>query len=75
MHRYVNGEADSDIKAFELSSDSITVEFSDGTVYLYDCSSAGVANIQQMKQLALSGRGLNTYINNYAKRDHAVRIR
>jgi len=75
MHRYVNDEAHSDINGFELSSDSITVEFSDGTVYLYDCSSAGVANIQQMKQLALSGKGLNAYINSYAQRAQAVRIR
>ena len=75
MHHYINGEANSDIKAFELSPDAITVEFSDATVHLYNCSSTGVANIQQMKHLELSGRDMNAYINNYAKWDHAARIR
>jgi hypothetical protein len=75
MQRYGNLGGDSGVRAFEISSDSITVEFSDGAVYLYNYSSAGTANIEQMKQLALSGSGLNSYINRNVRKAYAARLR
>ncbi len=74
MRRYGDPEGTSSVRAFEFSVDSITVEFSDGTVYLYNHSSAGLANVQQMKQLALSGKGLDHYITHYARKAHAAQL-
>jgi hypothetical protein len=74
MRRYGDTDGNCSVRAFELSVDSITVEFSDGTVYLYNHSSAGIANIQQMKQLALNGKGLDNYIIHYARKAHAAQL-
>ncbi len=74
MRRYGDPEGTSSIRAFELSVDSITVEFSDGTVFLYNHSSTGLANVQQMKQLALNGQGLDHYITHYARKAHAAQL-
>ena len=38
------------------------LKFSDGAVYLYTNQSAGSANIEYMKQLAIAGEGLNSFI-------------
>lgn len=62
------------VQAFEFSVDGITVAFGDGAVYRYDHASAGLANIQQMKQLALNGEGLDRYIRLYARDAHAARL-
>ncbi|GLH71307.1 hypothetical protein GETHPA_28400 [Geothrix rubra] len=75
MRRYGDPAGDSRIRAFEFSADGITVEFQDGAIYRYDHANTGLANIQQMKQLALSGKGLNRYIDRYARRNYALRLR
>jgi len=75
MQRYGNAGGDSGIRAFEPGADSITVEFSDGAIYRYTYASAGASCIEQMKQLALRGSGLNGYINSYAKRAYESRLR
>jgi len=75
MRPYGQSGGNIGVRAFEISVDSITVEFNDGAVYLYNHSSTGIANVQQMKQLALSGDGLDSYIDLYARRAHAERLR
>ncbi|WP_243295606.1 hypothetical protein [Geothrix mesophila] len=75
MQRYGNAGGDSGIRAFECGTDSITVEFSDGAVYRYTYRSAGAGVIEQMKQLALRGSGLNGYINRHAKNAYESRLR
>ena len=75
MERYRNRGGDSGIVAYELGSDSITVKFSDGSVYLYTNQSAGSANIERMKQLAVSGEGLNSFINRRVRKGYARKLR
>jgi hypothetical protein len=75
MRHYGDSTGESRVRAFEFSADGITVEFSDGTIYRYDHATTGLANVQQMKQLALSGKGLNGYIDRYARRNYAIRLR
>jgi hypothetical protein len=67
VERYVNLDGDSGVRAYEVGVDSIAVEFVDGRVYLYTYGSAGSSNVEQMKVLARSGRGLSTFISRYAK--------
>jgi hypothetical protein len=75
MERYRNRGGDSGVVAYEEGPDFIRVQFSDGHVYLYTYASAGAREIEQMKQLANNGQGLNSFINTtvrkkYARREH-----
>lgn len=62
MEFYKNLSGDSGVAAYEITNDSIKVGFKDGCVYLYTYQSAGSANIERMKSLAISGQGLNSFI-------------
>lgn len=74
MQRYSNLSGQSGIKSYTVGSNYIDVYFSDGAAYRYTYASAGSTAIEQMKQLAASGRGLNSYINRYVKYDYAVKL-
>jgi hypothetical protein len=62
MERYQNHNGDSGIVAYEILEQAIIVQFKNGGKYLYSYASAGSDCIEQMKKLALKGRGLNTFI-------------
>ncbi len=62
MERYKNLGGNSGVSAYEISDESITVQFSSGAVYLYTYNSAGSSNIKKMKSLAVAGKGLNSFI-------------
>lgn len=70
MERYRNLGENSGVDSYEIGEDRITVQFTDGTIYLYTYSSAGSANIETMKALAIKGRGLNTFINTTVKKKY-----
>lgn len=59
---YANLGGDSGVVRYEIDEQSITVEFSDGSAYLYTYASAGESNIERMKSLAKRGEGLNEFI-------------
>lgn len=67
MVRYRNSGGDSGIHAYEIEDNFIKVQFKDRKTYLYTYSSAGSHHIEQMKALAIRGKGLNSYINTYVK--------
>jgi len=48
MERYQNLGGDSGVAAYEIGPDSITVQFREGSIYLYNNQSTGASNIQQM---------------------------
>jgi len=63
METYGNAGGDSGISACEIGSDYVSVQFSNtGKVYTYSYSKAGKSHVDQMKILARSGSGLNSYI-------------
>lgn len=64
MTKYKDVNGDSGIEAYEIGADKISVKFK-GTVkiYVYSYTSAGKENVEYMKKLALSGDGLNSFIN------------
>ena len=70
MERYKNLDRNSSIFSYEFRAGYIDVAFEDGTVYRYTVASAGSENLNNMKVLATSGRGLNSYINTYVKRGY-----
>jgi hypothetical protein len=71
MERYKNLGGDSNVNAYELGDGSITVRFNDGSHYQYTNQSAGAAAIASMQQLAVQGRGLNSFIMRYARKAYA----
>ncbi len=75
MEHYKNLGGDSGVSAFEIGDDSIKVQFSDSSVYLYTNQSAGAQNIEQMKVLARQGEGLNSFINKRVRKAYASKLR
>jgi hypothetical protein len=75
MERYANLSGDSGVALYEIGSDSIRIQFSEGSVYLYTCSSAGAGNIERMKKLASAGRGLSSFIATTVKKRYARKER
>lgn len=75
MERYKNLGGDSGVSAYEIGDDNIKVEFNDNALYLYTYSSAGRQNIEQMKNLAKQGQGLNGFINSNVKFKYESKLR
>ena len=75
MTPYGNLGGNSGIEAYEIGPDFIRVQFADGSVYLYTYASAGSQNIEHMKQLAVDGRGLNSFITTTVRYDYARKER
>lgn len=64
MQRYANRGGNSNVVAYEIAPNSITVQFASGRYryYLYSYSAPGIAAVEHMKRLAEAGSGLNSYI-------------
>jgi len=75
MEIYKNLGGNSNVRAYEIEGESITVQFGDGSVYLYTYQSAGQDKIEQMKILAIAGRGLNSFIMRRVKKAYAAKLR
>lgn len=75
MQRYRNLGGDSGVVVYEIDEDSIAVEFSDGSVYVYTYQNAGSNNIEQMKELAVAGRGLNSFINKHVRKKYDKKLK
>ncbi len=75
MESYRNLGGNSGVEAYEIGQDFIKVQFSDGSVYMYTNKSAGAPNIEQMKQLAINGQGLNSFISTTVRDNYAWKKR
>ena len=68
MDRYKNLGNDSGISYYQIEDESISIWFKGNSkIYSYSYIRAGQAHVENMKQLAANGRGLNSYINRYVK--------
>lgn len=74
MTPYKNLSGKSGVRAYSLASDSITVSFAGGATYVYTADSAGRSHIARMRRLALSGRGLSSYIARHVRDRYAARL-
>jgi hypothetical protein len=74
MKPYKNLNSDSGVIAYEIADKSITIKFRDGGKYLYDYVSPGQADVDEMKRLALAGKGLATYINAHVRERFAGKL-
>lgn len=71
MERYKNLHGNSGVEAYEIRPHSIVVRFKDKWNYLYNDEKLGAEIIDKMKQLALQGAGLSTYISTNVKDNYA----
>lgn len=65
MERYRNSS--SGVEAFEIGFDYILVKFDSFKTYKYSYRKTGEYKVEKMKTLAIRGKGLNSFINKYAK--------
>jgi len=75
MTNYSNISGGSGIRAYELGQNHIIVQFRDFSVYEYTTRSVGSSNLAIMKQLAIQGSGLNSFINRNVKFDYSRRVK
>lgn len=76
MEKYKNLSGKSNVSQYEIGLDYIDVKFSDRNndgcdTYKYSYSSTGKWSVDHMKQLAIAGIGLNTFINTEVKKGYA----
>lgn len=74
MVKYSNLNGTSSITAYEISKNSIIVEFDSKVRYEYTQQSVGPTYLTHMKSLALKGQGLNAFINQKTKYKYARKI-
>ncbi len=74
MTDYRNLRGNSGVAAYEIAEDSITVQFNDGALYLYNNSRPGKRYLDKMKQLALNGSGLNSLISREIKKNYYLKL-
>lgn len=75
MHRYKNLSQDSGVTSYKINNDSIIVEFTDGAQYVYSYDIPGKSKVEQMKELAINGKGLSTYISQTVKTSFAKKLK
>lgn len=73
LNSYANYGGKSGIVSYDIGDDWILVNFTTGSKYLYTIKSTTPDNINQMKQLAHAGKGLNSFIMRVLKTDYAGR--
>jgi hypothetical protein len=74
MTPYRNSSGRSGVLAYEIQRESILVEFRHGGRYLYNYDTTGREHVEEMKVLALEGRGLATYINKNVRAMFAAKL-
>ena len=69
MTPYKNLNGNSNVEAYEIDADSITVKFMSGRwrYYLYSSRRPGPSVVKEMKSLAQQGHGLYAYISRVVK--------
>ncbi len=75
MKTYKNRSGESGVRAYSYDSDSISVQFKDGSIYVYNRVRPGFAVVNRMIELAESGIGLNSFINTYVRKNYARKVR
>jgi hypothetical protein len=74
MQPYKNLSGTSGVVAFEAGESHIDIEFQDGHRYRYDYAKTGKNEVEIMKSLALTGKGLATFINQSVRERFAQKL-
>lgn len=72
MKTYKNFSGDSGVAAYEIGKTFIKVKFvGESGIYTYDYKRPGKGLVEQMKTLALKGKGLSTFISQHVGTNYA----
>ena len=71
---YLDLDGNSGIAGFQIGRDAIAIRFKDRGAYLYNYDCPGKWEVETMKQLAPTGKGLTTFINQHVRDRYAARI-
>lgn len=74
MEQYKNYGGHSGVVSYLIEPEAITVKFRDGTAYYYTSVRPGHSELERMKQLAIQGYGLNSYISGTVKKNYDKKI-
>jgi hypothetical protein len=74
MTPYRNSSGTSGVVAYEIRDDSIVVQFRKGGKYLYTYDIPGRQEVEEMKRLAMEGKGLATYLNKIVRKRFAKKV-
>jgi len=74
MEKYENIRRTSEVKAYSIEDNAITIAFANGEKYQYSYTSAGQRHVETMKLLARAGWGLGSYIEEIAKEGYARQL-
>jgi hypothetical protein len=74
MERYRNISGRSNVASFRIDSSAITIQFKDGSLYLYNEVKPGKHYVDRMKQLAIIGNGLNGLISSVIKKNYYAKL-
>ena len=74
MQHYKNQSGNSAIRAYDIYDKSIVIEFRYAGKYLYNYDQSGREHVEEMKRLAVEGRGLSTYITQNVRKLFAKKL-
>jgi hypothetical protein len=70
MEKYAGLHPNHGVDTYLITPTSIKVKFITGpTVYVYSYDVPGKSHVEEMKKLAIAGRGLSTYISREIKKN------
>jgi hypothetical protein len=74
MTKYLNKSGESSVRGYSFTENSISILFRDQKfVYTYNEIKPGIAKVQRMIQLAISGKELNNYIKTKVKGNYFLK--
>ena len=75
MEKYLNLKGNSSIIEYAIGENYIDVKYNSvPIIYRYSYLSAGIDNVDKMKELAKKGYGLQTYIDDNCKYQYEMKI-
>ncbi|MDF2437977.1 MAG: hypothetical protein K0Q95_2353 [Bacteroidota bacterium] len=69
-----NNSGTSGVEFYEIEDKDIIVQFIDGSIYRYTYKSAGEEAVEHMKELAIAGQGLTTFIEQHVKDKYEAKL-
>ncbi len=73
MKKY-KGSGNAGVSAYNIIDEGIILKFKDGSAYLYDYIKPGKEDVENMKILAIAGKGLTTYVNKHVRDNYKEKL-
>jgi hypothetical protein len=71
---YGASDRNSGVVAYRTGPDFIVLKYRDGGIYVYNYNRPGREHVDRMKELAIAGKGLTTYINQHVRDSYAFQL-